>query len=238
MPRCASSNEAALGGGGARERAAHVAEELRLEQGLRQRAAVHGDERPLAPRAGVVDGLGDDLLAGARLAGDEHGGVGGGDPRHEIEDPLHLGRAGHDAAGAEPVAHLPAQILVLAAERALVEGPIDPMEELIRLPPLLEVVEGAEPDGLLRRFPAGIGGQEDDIGIGPGGLDRPQHLEAVAVGHAEIGHDEVEGVLGEALEGLGHALGLGDAMATLAQEQSEGAPRRGLVVHDQDARQR
>src|SRR5256885_16858788 len=56
-----------------------VTEELRLHQGLWDRAAVDRDERPVPAGALRVDGAGDELLAGAALARDEHGGqaVGG-----------------------------------------------------------------------------------------------------------------------------------------------------------------
>jgi hypothetical protein len=51
-----------------------VAEEFGLQQGLRQRRAIHGDERHVAPRGQVVQSLGGKLLAGARLPFDEHRG--------------------------------------------------------------------------------------------------------------------------------------------------------------------
>ena len=45
-----------------------VTEDLALEQRLRNRRAVDGDERERRPRAQLVDRLRDELLAGARLA--------------------------------------------------------------------------------------------------------------------------------------------------------------------------
>ena len=53
---------------GAGERAADVAEELAFEQAFAQRAAVDADERAVAALAEVVDGVGDELLAGAGFA--------------------------------------------------------------------------------------------------------------------------------------------------------------------------
>src|SRR5438876_2269562 len=58
------------------ESAALVAEELALEQPRRDGGAVDLDERPPSAPAQVVKGAGDQLLAGARLAADEHGRVG------------------------------------------------------------------------------------------------------------------------------------------------------------------
>ena len=50
------------------EGAAHVAEQLALDDGLGQRRAVHLDERAARPLAAVVDRLRHQLLAGAGLA--------------------------------------------------------------------------------------------------------------------------------------------------------------------------
>src|SRR2546429_1202210 len=103
--------EAGAGLDGAGEGALHMPEELAFEERLRDRSAVDGNERLSASRAGRVDGPGDQLLAGAALAGDEHvarGGAGlcgprppseqgGAPPQHApIRDPppTHAGRAG------------------------------------------------------------------------------------------------------------------------------------------------
>ena len=56
------------------EGALDVAEELALEQFARDRCAVDADQRPVAARAGFVDGARDQLLAGAGFAGDHDGG--------------------------------------------------------------------------------------------------------------------------------------------------------------------
>src|SRR5207248_11404387 len=60
---------------GARERALLVSEELRLEQRLRDRGAVHLDQRPARALRLRVDRVGDDLLPGAALALNEHRGL-------------------------------------------------------------------------------------------------------------------------------------------------------------------
>ena len=54
------------------ERAFLVAEQLALQQRLRERGAVHRHKRAQPPGAGVVDRLGEQFLAGAGLAGDQH----------------------------------------------------------------------------------------------------------------------------------------------------------------------
>src|SRR5208282_3673052 len=49
-----------------------VAEELALEQGLRDRGAIDGDEGPPRTRAELMDGLRQHLLAGSALAAQHH----------------------------------------------------------------------------------------------------------------------------------------------------------------------
>ena len=72
VPRSASSKQPCAAIGRAGERALLVAEDLALEQRLRNRRAVDRDERKRRARAELVDRLRDQLLAGARLAGDQH----------------------------------------------------------------------------------------------------------------------------------------------------------------------
>src|SRR5271169_7226229 len=69
--------------------AAFVAEQLALQEGLWNRRAIHGDERPVRPVAVLVDGPGDQLLAGAGGSPDEHRRRRGGNPANLHVDALH-----------------------------------------------------------------------------------------------------------------------------------------------------
>jgi hypothetical protein len=53
-----------------------VTEQLAFHQARPDGPAVHLDERPVSPRAQLVDRPGDEFLPGAGLAQEEHGGVG------------------------------------------------------------------------------------------------------------------------------------------------------------------
>ena len=75
-----------------RERALDVAEELALEDALRDPARVQRDERPRRAARGGVERAGDDALARAVLARDEDVRVRGPDPRDELEDRPHRRR--------------------------------------------------------------------------------------------------------------------------------------------------
>src|SRR4029077_20068595 len=77
-PTARRAEEPQLIGHGAGKGAAHVAEQIAREQALVEAAAVDGDERARAPAALVYETR-DHFLAGARLAGDHHHVLAGGD---------------------------------------------------------------------------------------------------------------------------------------------------------------
>jgi len=64
-----------------------VAEEFALVKLARDRRAIDADERLLAAAAALVDFAGDQFLAGARFAQDQHGSIRG---RHQVNLPLQL----------------------------------------------------------------------------------------------------------------------------------------------------
>ena len=70
------------------ERPFLVAEELRRDQLARNGRAVHAHEGAGATRRPPMDRAGDEFLARAGLASDQHGGVGRGDLRHAREHRL------------------------------------------------------------------------------------------------------------------------------------------------------
>ena len=90
MPPSAASKQPELARVGAGERALLVAEQLALEQRLGERRAVDATNGRRAAPAGAVDRLGDDLLADAGLAEDEHRDRMVGDLVDELVDPAHL----------------------------------------------------------------------------------------------------------------------------------------------------
>src|SRR5262249_33737341 len=108
--------EALLVAEGAGEGTAAVAEQLALEQALRQRCAVDGDEHAVAARAHAMDGAPQEPLPGSRLA--EH------QPRRRrrpalLAQPLPLAHGAAPADDAVEVGFLLlalAEVLVLGAE--------------------------------------------------------------------------------------------------------------------------
>jgi hypothetical protein len=99
---------AGLLAGGAGVRAAHVTEELVVRERLSHGGAVDDDERSVAPRARAMDLSRDELLAGARLAANQHAHVGLRDALHRGEELMRDGRGAGERS--EAVAAVPREL--------------------------------------------------------------------------------------------------------------------------------
>ena len=95
------------------ERALLVAEELRLDQVLRNRRAVDLDERALGAQAAQVQRVGDQFLAGAVLALDQDVGVARRHRFDELEELAHLLALADDVREGILAADLLAELRVL-----------------------------------------------------------------------------------------------------------------------------
>ncbi len=130
--------------GGAGKGAGDVAKKLAFEQRLRQRAAGDFDERLVAAPAAAMDGAGDQRLAGAAFAGDEHGGFGVGHAIDHLEDALHAVVVADDVFEAESHIELLAEDLVFFEYAALADGALECHLQLCVDQWLGEEIEGAE----------------------------------------------------------------------------------------------
>ena len=78
---------------GAGERPFDVTEQLALDQRRTERGQIDRHEGPLGSQRVAMNRAGDQLLAGAALAGDQHRAIAAGNQSNPLEDVLH-GRAG------------------------------------------------------------------------------------------------------------------------------------------------
>jgi hypothetical protein len=92
-----------------------MAEQLALEQVLRNRTAVHGDEWSAAAVAAMVHGPRDQLLPDAAFAGNEHGRLVVGNFRDGAKDLLHAPALRQDVLEAVFLSDLVSKHPVLAA---------------------------------------------------------------------------------------------------------------------------
>ena len=95
-------------------------------------------------RTELMDGLRDQLLAGARFADDQHGRRRRRRLLDDLVDPPHLRAVADDAAEAALLAQLPAQHLVLALLRVELGDALQQQPQLLRIDRFGQVVLRAE----------------------------------------------------------------------------------------------
>ena len=198
----------------------------RLEQVLGHRAAVDRDERLVLARARSVDRSRQQLLAGARLARDQHARVGVRDHARLLQASFH-GRAARDDLGAP---------LVRALRHAgHFHGALDVLEQLLLVDGLREKAEGAA----LSRFD-GIGNrpvrrQQQHAEPRPLALDLLQQLDTVHVVHAQIRDDEIGPEPRQRRERFGRALDGLDVVVLGPQANAQQAQQARVVVDQQNS---
>ena len=161
---------------GAGEGAALVAEQLALQQRLGNGGAVDGDERLVGAVAVLVEGAGDEFLAGAGLAADQHRDRGGGHPADFLVDVLH-GAAAADEGETGGAGF--AQLHRLGHALGVRHGGGDQVQQFLGLERLEQILEGAELGGLDGGFGGAVGGHHDDGQLGLGRVELGDQLQAV-----------------------------------------------------------
>jgi hypothetical protein len=177
---------------GAGERALLVAEEHALHQLAGDCREVHGDERPVRPLRPAVNQAGEQLLACAALAQDEHRGRQFRNPLDEVENPARIGAGpGHELAVGRLVdfrlkpQHLPIQILPLERMR-------DQRSDLLAASVLGDEVECAELHRVHRRPDVRGGRRHDDLGAREVLAQDPEQLEAGDSGLPHVHERDVD----------------------------------------------
>jgi len=173
--------------GGPREGPLFMAEQLAFDQLTRNRRHVDGDERPPLALAVVVQHTGRQLLAGARLAGDQHGQIGRDQARQGAVDFLHGRRAADQGQlfhpgmfGAQP------RLLGRRFQAAAHDG-----DQLVDVERLGQVFEGTAFRRLDRRQDGVLRAHHDDAQFRADFLDARNQVEAVFIGHDDVGDDDV-----------------------------------------------
>ena len=149
-------------------------------------AQLTGTNGPLGALAVGVDGLGDELLAGAALARDEHDGVGRRDAHDAPEHLAHGPRSADDVLELVAILELAREERHLAGEAPVVERLGDLDEELLLGERLLDVVEGAEAHRLDGALDRAVRRHHDDLRQRVSVLGRPQDVDAVLGAHAQV----------------------------------------------------
>ncbi len=117
----------------ARDRAAHVPEQLAFDECIRQRRAVQADERLVGARRRRVYLAGDEFLADARFARDEHGQIARCDDGDVVHQPFVAVAAADDVPSARPAARLPVHLGALPFGSAGARERFDALRDADRL---------------------------------------------------------------------------------------------------------
>jgi len=120
-----------------------MAEEFVFDEIFGDGGAIERDERLIAAIGNVMDGSGEELLAGAAFPEKENGGFGGGDFLQLLADGAHGGGFAHDAWETVAGSELFAQDEVLAEEFLLPGGALDKELEVVEIDRFLDEVESA-----------------------------------------------------------------------------------------------
>ena len=183
-----------------------------------------------------VDGLRDEALARARLAGEQDGAVGPRDRLDHLEDVEHRLAAADDVRELVRQAERPLQQDVLLPELAVLDLLADLHLEQIDVERLAQVIAGAEP----HRFDGGLGRREgrdhdaEDVLIDV--LRRAQHVDAAQVGHLDVRDQQVHRLALEQVDRRAAVLGEQHFVSLAAQHDRQQLAHRPLIVDDEDAR--
>src|SRR5262249_10542327 len=216
------------------ERAAHVAEELRLEQRFRNRAAVQRDEAVHAPRAALMNGARDDFLARTRFARDQDRAARRRDRLEQLEQQLHRPALADDSLEAVPLFELRTQVRVLGFQPPLLERGIEHVQQLVDLKRLADEVPRAALDRFDSIFNSAEAGDDDrdavrialDRGFDDGG--------AVDAGEAEVRDDDIEREICELGDRRLARVGLLHAVAAVAELLGDSLAQRRLVLYEEE----
>ena len=217
------------------ERAFLVAEDLALEERLRDGGAVDRDKRERRAGAQFVDGLRHELLAGPRLAPDEHRC--GGRRRlldHAIERSNPWAVA-DDAAEAALFAQLPPQQLDLPQSLLALDRLVQQDFEPLRIDGLTQIVVGAVLDRVDGALDRALSRQQDEGDVGQLILQGAEQIVAAHPRHHEVAHDDRRPEAGDLAQPFFTVGGLVGLEPPGLNELRQAGPRCRVILDDQDS---
>ena len=203
----------------ARKCPAFMAEQFGLQQILRDRRRIQGNEGLRRARTVLVQRTRHELLAGTRFARDEHRHIRLRQTADGAEDFLHGRRL------AEDFRRFRRARFDAGLAQALFQRAADQLDSLVDVKRFGQVFEGAALEGRDGRIEVGKGRDDDDRQAGKARLDRLQQFQAGGARHADIRHEHLRRVKFQCRDGvarIGKTLG------------GEVFPRQGFFQHPAD----
>ena len=220
--------------GGTREAAGTVAEQFAFEQFLGESRTVDGDERPLRARAGVVDGLRKDLLAGSGFTREQHRGIRDGDLARQRDRTAEGFRRTDDAVERMLFGEFVLETSQPALHLCLLGGTAQQRQYLVVVVALGYVIECPVLDGLHAVGDIAVGRQQDDLGRRHGLLDPFDHLDTVAVGQLDVAQHDIGFIAAEHPEPPGTIGGLGHLVTFQSDDAGQQLAQLFFVVDNKN----
>ena len=214
-----------------------VAEKLGFDDVGGQGRAVDGDEIALGPAAEIMERARHDLLAGARLAKDQHIHIGVGKRADLFAQTLDAQRS-PDEAGSHFVAAVEcrAQDAVFQNQPTLFERAFDDRVEPRDGEGLLDEIIGPDAHGIDRHLHVAMAGDQDD---GKGGIDGErlaQQVEPVDPRHADVADSNGIGIVPDLGQQRGAVAMDAHRQAFQLQALGEGIAKIVVIVDEMDDR--
>jgi hypothetical protein len=176
-----------------------------------------------------MDGAGDEFLAGAAFAADEHAGIARGHQSDALEDILHRRTSADDLFGfgdsvrGRGLGRWPTQQSVM-----------DTLQRLLQVERLGQVIESSALDRTHRRRQIAKRCHDDDRQVGHELAKTRQRRQAIHAGQMDIKEEDIGPLLVRQREGLFGGSGHGNGVAVAAQSALERPAHRFFIVYNQD----
>ena len=179
-----------------------MAEQFAFQQRFGQGPASHFDKRFVAACTATVNGAGNQRLARAAFAGDQHGGPRVRHTVDHVEQTLHAVIAAHDVLDPETQIQLGLELPILFQHLALRQRPIDGHLQLLIDQRLGQQVKGSGAQGLDSRLDGAITGQQDHRHPGVSLPAVGQDVKTIPVLQPNVHQHQVIGAAIHAANGL------------------------------------
>jgi hypothetical protein len=223
---------------GAGEGATQVAEELALDQRLRDGGAVDRHEWRAGARRESVEAPRHQFLAGAGLAQDQHAHRRRRDALDGVGQLVHGGRLAEQQPVSGEAPHLLGEHPVLALQAGGLQRLFDDEAQLVDLVGLREVVGGARLDRRDGGAQRGVGGHHDHRRRSGERHDVSERRHPVHARHPQVEKHQVDAMTRpqETVDALAARRALDEIVGGGAQGPRRTPPRHRLVVADQQPR--
>ena len=216
------------------ENAPFVTEQLALDEIARERRAIEDDERRAGPWTVGMNEVRDDLLAGARLAGNQNRGVAVGRRRRPLEHRPHPFRSADHTL--EPVVRRgqAAEAVHAVTQLGGVENARDRLAQQFFGERNRNEIVCAAPDRLGCMIDGRVGADDEDCSLGPLLFDRFEDIERRRVGTQIADYDEAQrGLRLDGRQHRRHAVG-GHGRPLRGQQLSQRRIQLAILRGDED----